>query len=73
VTPATGTAVPTGTVTFTSTYGSDTVTLDSTGTATLPVQLNLAPGSYTLTAVYNGSSQFLKSQSTPMTGVVTAK
>jgi hypothetical protein len=73
VIPATGTAVPTGTVTFTSTYGSDTVTLDSTGTATLPVQLNLAPGSYTITAVYNGSSQFLKSQSTPMTGVVTAK
>ena len=73
VTPATGTAVPTGTVTFTSAYGSDTVPLDSTGAATLPVQLNLAPGSYTLTAVYNGSTNFLKSQSTPMTGVVMAK
>jgi len=73
VVPASGSDIPTGTVTYTSTYGSETVSLDATGTATLPVQLNLAPGSYTLTAVYNGSSQFLKSQSPPMTGVVLAK
>ena len=73
VIPASGTAIPSGTLTYTSAYGNVTVPLDATGTAILPVQLDLAPGSYTLTANYNGTSQFLKSQSAPVTGIVTAQ
>jgi hypothetical protein len=59
VTPVSGTAVPTGTVTFMNGSNSlGTGTLDATGKATLSgVQLNSA-GSYSLTAVYGGDLNF---------------
>ena len=58
--------VPTGTVTFTSgTTVIGSASLNSTGVATLIP--NLAPGSYTIVAVYSGDSIHSPSQSQPAT------
>jgi hypothetical protein len=69
VSPKTGTAIPTGTVTFTSGSFSKTVTLDATGKASFSLTVP-PPGTYTVTATYNGNSTFLSSTSQPLTGTV---
>ncbi|HEX9015767.1 MAG TPA: Ig-like domain-containing protein, partial [Chloroflexota bacterium] len=64
VTPASGTAVPTGTLTFkngASTLG--TATLDNTGKATLTGVQFTTKGTYSLTAVYAGDTNFTGSTS----------
>jgi hypothetical protein len=58
--------VPTGTVTFMNALTTlGTVTLDSTGVASLP--LNLAAGTYVIEAVYSGDATHLGSTSLPIT------
>ena len=58
--------VPTGTVTFTNALTTlGTATLDSTGVASLP--LNLAAGTYVIEAVYSGDATHLGSTSLPIT------
>jgi hypothetical protein len=58
--------VPTGTVTFTNALTTlGTATLDSTGMASLP--LNLAAGNYVIEAVYSGNATHLGSTSLPIT------
>jgi hypothetical protein len=58
--------VPTGTVTFTNALTTlGTATLDSTGVASLP--LNLATGTYVIEAVYSGDATHLGSTSLPIT------
>lgn len=73
VTPASGSAIPTGTVTFSSptSPGSVTVTLDSTGKATVKTIVPSA-GSYTLMATYNGAPGFVSSVSPQVTRTVTS-
>ena len=71
VTPASGTAIPTGTVTFSDPTlpGTATVPLDATGKATY--KGTLPPhGTYTLIATYNGSANFVGSVSPPITRTV---
>ena len=72
VQPVSGTAVPTGTVTFSSPSSKATqvVTLDQTGRAILNTIVPPA-GTYTLVATYNGSSASGGSVSAPATEVVT--
>jgi len=75
VTPSSGTTMPGGTVTFLS--GSTTIgsaALNSSGTATLSANtIGLAPGTYTVTAKYNGSSGFNPSTSATTQITVTSK
>ncbi len=78
VTPTSGTGVPSGTVTFESMGYSVTAPLDATGLAQFgwfEINGDLGPGSittgsYTVTALYNGSVQFRASTSAPVTGTV---
>jgi hypothetical protein len=61
-----GTAVPTGTVTFSVDLGSGTaVTLDATGKATYSTG-RFAPGTHTITASYSGDSNYTASSGTPI-------
>jgi hypothetical protein len=72
VTPASGTGVPTGTVTFQN--GSTvlgTATLNGTGQATYSAP-SLAVGTYSVTAVYGGDSADLASTSTAVAVTITA-
>ncbi len=72
VTPASGTAVPTGTVTFkdgATTLG--TGTLDGTGKATLTTS-TLAVGAHTITAAYSGAATFSTSTSSAFALTITA-
>jgi Bacterial Ig-like domain (group 3) len=57
VTPASGTVSPTGTVSVSDGAGGCSVTLGLSGTGNCDIN-NLAPGTYTLTATYGGSSGF---------------
>lgn len=67
VTPATGTAIPTGTVTFTDGATSlGTGTLGANGSATLSTT-NLAVGTHSITAGYGGDSNFGPSASSAVT------
>jgi hypothetical protein len=69
VTPASGTAVPTGTVTFTDTFNGATVTLGSaialtkTGTATIN-PATLAPGTHSIVATFSGDTDDAGSSAT---------
>jgi len=70
VKPATGTAVPTGTVTFNTVSGVNaTSTLDNTGQTSVNVS-NLPQGSNVLTAAYSGDANFTGSISPALTQVV---
>ena len=70
VTPASGTTVPTGTVTFfDGTTSLGTGTLNASGVATLGTSA-LGVGSHSITANYGGDSNFASSTSTVLTQVV---
>ena len=73
VKPTSGTAVPTGTITLVSAQESQTWPLDSTGKFQVTTALNIPPGTYTLTAVYNGSAHFSPSKSASLTRTLLAK
>jgi hypothetical protein len=71
VSPVSGSATPTGTVTFfdgTQAFG--TASLDNTGFAFLGVSTQLAAGSHTITAQYNGDGTFASSVSNAVTEVI---
>jgi hypothetical protein len=77
VTPASGTAIPTGTVTFTDTFNGSTVTLGSaialtkTGTATINPAA-LAPGTHSIVATFSGDTDDAGSSATLSLVVVQA-
>jgi len=77
VTPASGTAIPTGTVAFTDTFNGSTVTLGAaialtkTGTATIN-PANLAPGMHSILATYSGDTDDAGSSATLSLVVVQA-
>ncbi len=78
VRPSTGTAVPTGTVTFKDgTVTKGTATLNTSGVATITMTgatnntgTNLAVGTHSITAIYAGSSNFTGSSSAPINQVI---
>ena len=72
VTPVTGTAIPTGTITFTDTAGgSATVPLNSAGKIVVSTSKTPA-GTYSVYAAYNGAADFTKSTSATETETITA-
>jgi hypothetical protein len=72
VTPASGSGVPTGSVTFSDgTTQLGTGTLDSTGKATYSTS-SLAVGTHSITAAYGGDTNYMKSASAPVSVTITA-
>ncbi len=69
VTPASGTVTPTGSVIFTIGSGTQTVALNASGVATYSGAAATA-GSLTVSAAYQGSTEFSPSSSSPMNETV---
>jgi subtilase family serine protease len=67
VTPSTGSTVPTGSVVFTIGSATQTVALNASGVATYTGTAPAASGSLSLSAAYQGSSEFASSTSTTLT------
>jgi hypothetical protein len=67
VTPSSGTTVPTGSVVFTIGSTTQTVALNATGVATYTTTAPTASGSLTLSAAYQGSTEFSSSTSNSLT------
>ena len=63
VTPASGTSTPIGNVTFSIGSSTQTVALNASGIATYSGTVPATPGSFTISATYQGTSQFAPSTS----------
>jgi subtilase family serine protease len=72
VSPAGGSARPTGSVVFTIGSATQTVAVNSAGTATLATTAPTTPGTFTISAAYQGANGFSASTSNLLTETVTA-
>ena len=72
VTPASGTAVPTGNVVFTIGSSKQTVALSAAGVATLTGTAPTTPQTFTVSSAYQGSAQFSASMSNTLSETVAA-
>jgi hypothetical protein len=70
VTPSTGSTVPTGSVVFTIGSATQTVALNASGVATYTGTAPTASGSLSLSAAYQGSSEFATSTSSTLTETI---
>jgi len=72
VTPSTGSTVPTGSVIFTIGSATQTVALNASGVATYTGTAPTASGSLSMSAAYQGSTEFAASTSSTLSETITA-